>query len=111
VLKERRLSGDPYSSAFASALSTGYRSGGWRGALIGALKTRLVQRRRSYVSPYEMAALYANLGDKESAFKWLEAASQERNMALRRLNTDFLLDPLRSDARLAELAGKVGLPQ
>jgi hypothetical protein len=28
------------------------------------------------VSPYEIATLYANLGDKQSAFKWLDVAYQ-----------------------------------
>lgn len=47
----------------------------------------------------------------EYAFKSLEAAYQARDIGLMRLNTDFLLDPLRSDARFAEMAGKVGLRQ
>jgi eukaryotic-like serine/threonine-protein kinase len=106
-----RLAGDRASSEFASALTKGYREDGWKGALAQALKARLLQHRRGYVSPYEMATLYANLGDKQSAFKSLEAAYQARDIGLMRLNTDFLLDPLRSDARFAEMAGKVGLRQ
>jgi tetratricopeptide repeat protein len=31
-----------------------------------------------YVSPYMVAAIYAGLGDHEQAFKWLEAAVEER---------------------------------
>jgi hypothetical protein len=65
----------------------------------------------SYVSPYEIATLYSNLGDKERAFKWLDAAYEDRDIGLMRLKTDFLLDPLRSDPRLTELVRKVGLPQ
>jgi hypothetical protein len=104
------LSGDRNSSDFASAMGQGYRSAGWRGALSKALETRLAQRKTGYSSPYEIAALCANLGDKERAFKWLDVAYQERDLGLLSLKTDFLLDPLRPDPRLAEVVRKVGLP-
>jgi len=51
------------------------------------------------------------LGDKEQAFRWLNTAYQERDWLLVGLKTNFLLDPLRSDPRFAELVRKVGLPQ
>ena len=62
------------------------------------------------MSPYEIATLYANLGDEDNAFKWLDAAFEDRDIRLMRLKTDFLLDRLRSDRRFAELVRKVGLP-
>ena len=105
-----RLSGDQKASDFASALGRGYRSAGWRGALRKALEIRLAQRKAGYSSPYEIATLFANLGEKDRAFKWLEAAYQEHDLGLLSLKTDFLLDPLRSDPRFAELVKKVGLP-
>ena len=106
-----RLSGDQKASDFASALEEGYRSGGWKGALRKALEIRLAQRRSGYSSPYEIATLCANLGDKEEAFKWLDAAYQEHDLGLLSLNTDFLLDSLRADPRMSKLVRKVGLPQ
>jgi hypothetical protein len=51
------------------------------------------------------------LGDKDQSFLWLNTAYQERDNELEGLKTDFLLDPLRSDPRFAELVRKVGLPQ
>jgi len=106
-----RISGDRNSLAFASAMAQGYREGGWKGALGKALEARLTQRKNDYVSPYELATLYASLGDKDQAFRWLDAAYGDRNLGLMRLNSDFLLDPIRSDPRFSELVRKVGLPQ
>jgi hypothetical protein len=51
------------------------------------------------------------LGGKDQAFQWLNTAYQERDEGLVSLKTDFVLDPLRSDPRFAELVRKVGLPQ
>jgi hypothetical protein len=62
-------------------------------------------------SAFGIASLYADLGDKDQAFRWLNTAYQERDEGLVSLRTYFLLDPLRSDARFAELVRKVGLPQ
>ena len=106
-----RLSGDQESTDFASAMEQGFRSRGWRGALSKALEIRLAQRKAGYSSPYEIATLYASLGDKDEAFKWLDAAYQQHDLGLLSLNTDFLLDPIRSDRRLATLVSKVGLRQ
>ena len=61
-------------------------------------------------SAYEIATLYADLGDKDQAFQWLNTAYQERDSQLEDLKTEFLLDPIRSDPRFAELVRKVGLP-
>jgi hypothetical protein len=55
--------------------------------------------------------MYAELGEKDRAFQWLNTNYQERDWWLLGLKTDFLLDPLRSDPRFAELVRKVGLLQ
>lgn len=105
-----RLSGDRNSLAFASGMAKGYREGGWKGALSKAPEARLAERKSAYV-PYELATLYANLGDNDGAFQWLDSAYRERNLGFMRLNSDFLLGPIRSDRRFSELVRKVGLPQ
>ena len=106
-----QLSGDQSESDFASALEKGFRSGGWKGALTKGLETRQAQRNTVYWSAYAIATLYADLRDKDQAFRWLNTAYQERDAGLLGLKTDFLLDPLRSDPRFVELVRKVGLPQ
>jgi len=104
------LSGARDESDFASALGRGFRSAGWKGALIKGIETRKAQRKTGYSSAYDIASLYADLGDKDQAFQWLNTAYQERNPGLLSLKTDFLLDSLHSDPR-DELVRKVGLPQ
>jgi eukaryotic-like serine/threonine-protein kinase len=106
-----QLSGDRNQSEFASAMERGFRSAGWKGALTKGIEIRQAQRKTGYSSAYGIAALYADLGDKDQAFTWLNTAYQEREVLLISMKTDFLLDPLRSDPRLAALLGKVGLPQ
>jgi hypothetical protein len=115
VMEERKvygqLSGDRYNSEFAAALDQGFRSGGWNGALTKGIEVRQKQRKTGYGSAYDIALLYADLGSKDQAFKWLDTAYKEHDFNLINLKTDFLLDPLHSDPRFAELVRKVGLPQ
>ncbi len=105
-----RLLGDRNESDFASAMEHGFRSGGWKGALTKGIEIRLKQRRTGYYFAYEIALLYADLGEKEQAFRWLNTAYQERDRIIG-LKTDFQFDSMRSDPRFAELVRKVGLPQ
>ncbi len=106
-----QLVGNQRGSEIASAMEEGFRSGGWRAALNKGIELRLANRKAGHGSPYRLAALYADLGDKDQAFRWLETAYQERDWQLEGLKTDFYLDPLRSDPRFTELVRKVGLPQ
>jgi TolB-like protein/DNA-binding winged helix-turn-helix (wHTH) protein len=106
-----RLSGDRFDVDFAAALEQGFRSAGWKGALARAIEFRQAERKTGYYSPLAIARFYADLGDREQAFHWLNIAYQEHDWLLIGLNTNFQLDPLRSDPRFAELVHKVGLPQ
>ena len=106
-----QLSSDRNASDFAFAMEQGFRSGGWKGALTRGIEILQAQRKTGYSSAYKIAGLYADLGDKDQAFRWLNTAYQERDFSLVLLKTHFFLDSLRSDARFAELVQKVGLPQ
>jgi TolB-like protein/predicted Ser/Thr protein kinase len=106
-----QLFGARNESDFASAMEQGFRSAGWKGALAEGIEARQAQRKTGYSSAYEIATMYADLGDKDQAFRWLNTAYQERDRLLPGLKADFSLDPLRSDPRFAELVRKVGLPQ
>jgi TolB-like protein len=108
-----QFEGDKNFVEFANAMDTGFRSGGWPAALRKGIEISLAQRgsKSEYVSPFAIAGLYADLGDKEHAFEWLNTAYREHDENMISLRTDFTLEPLRSDPRYAELVRKVGLPQ
>jgi serine/threonine-protein kinase len=63
-----------------------------------------------YVAPYNIAVIYAGLGEKDEAFVWLNRAYQERSYLLTYLTVDERLDKLHSDPRFDELVRRVGLP-
>jgi TolB-like protein len=107
-----QLGGDKNLAEFAAALDAGFRSGGWPSAARKAIEVLLAQRKAktNYRVPYQIAALYADLGDKEHAFEWLNTAYQEHDRLLLSLRTDFQFDSLRSDPRYAELVRKIGFP-
>ena len=109
-----QLSGDRDSAELTSAVEQGFRSAGVKGAWTKVLEGQLAQRKEGKggdTSAYSVAVSYAQLGDKEQAFHWLNTAYQERDPDLIALKTRPLLDPIRSDPRFAELVRKVGLQQ
>jgi TolB-like protein len=108
-----QLVGDKNFAEFAAAMDTGFRSGGWPTARRKALEVSLAQRKAKtgYVSPYAIASLYADAGDRQHAFEWLDTAYQERDNAMIGLRTDVTMDSLHSDPRYAELVRKIGFPQ
>jgi TolB-like protein/DNA-binding winged helix-turn-helix (wHTH) protein/Flp pilus assembly protein TadD len=63
-----------------------------------------------YVSPYIIATIYAGLGDKDTAFQFLEKAYRERSLEMGwHLKADLRIDTLRSDPRFHDLLRRVGL--
>ncbi|HJX93487.1 MAG TPA: tetratricopeptide repeat protein [Pyrinomonadaceae bacterium] len=57
----------------------------------------------------DVAGVYAGLGDKDKAFEWLEKDYRARNGRLARIRWNTPFDPLRSDARYADLLRRMGL--
>ena len=108
-----QLEGDKNYSEVAAALDVGYRSGGKVGALRKAIEVQLAQIKNNsgYVSPYGIASYYADLGDNEHAFEWLDTAYHQHDSGLLGIRTDPAFDSMRSDPRYAELVRKIGLPQ
>lgn len=72
-------------------------------ALLNKLKTT-----KEYVSPSELAILYAGLGNKEEAFAALGRAYDEHDPLMQYLKVEPHYDSLRSDPRFADLMRRVG---
>ena len=71
----------------------------------------LRQRAHAYVSPYDIALVYAGLGEKDQALDWLQRAYQERSSLLVFAPREPRLAPLRSEPRFAALMREFALPQ
>jgi TolB-like protein/Tfp pilus assembly protein PilF len=65
----------------------------------------------AYVDFYQVAEIYAALGDKDEAFRLLEKAYEEHSSNMPFLAVDPFWDGIRSDPRFADLLRRVGLPQ
>jgi tetratricopeptide (TPR) repeat protein len=65
--------------------------------------------KKRYVCPYEIATVYAGLGDKDGAFRKLEQAVEDRADCIPWILPDSKIDSLRSDPRYADLMRRIGL--
>jgi len=65
--------------------------------------------RRHYVPSYWVGMVYIGLGEKDTAFSWLEKAYEERSCWLAWLKVEPRFDILRSDPRFDQLLKRMGL--
>lgn len=65
--------------------------------------------RQRYVSAYNFAVLYAGLGERDQAFRWLQKVEEDRSEWFAAVNVDPRLDALHSDPRFAGILRSVGL--
>ena len=86
-----------------------YAMSGNREAAKRALHELLAMSKQRYISSYSIATLYANLGNRDEAFKLLEKEFNERSGSLIFLKVDSQLDNLRPDPRFRDLLRRVGL--
>jgi serine/threonine-protein kinase len=69
------------------------------------------ESKRELSAAFEMAEIFAQLGEKDQAFARLERAYEERSVMMMYLKSAPNLDPLRSDPRFADLLRRVGLAE
>ena len=83
-------------------------SGRRREALKEIDKLQELSKQR-YVAPYNLALIYASLGDNDNALEWLERAYEDRSTMLIRIRVDPRLDKLRSEPRFKAVMRQMGL--
>ncbi len=83
-------------------------SGNLNGARKVLASLQQISKRR-YVSAFDMAVVFAGIGDSENTFQWLEKAYAGRESQMAFLSVTRRLDSVRSDPRFAELLHRMGL--
>src|SRR5580704_314611 len=96
--------GAPYRALLANA----YALAGEQAKALSVLDELRTQSEQGYVSPLDFAVVYTGLGDRNSAFDWLEKAYHERTMRIQELPQP-IFDSLRSDPRYHDLMRRIGL--
>jgi tetratricopeptide (TPR) repeat protein len=79
----------------------------WVQLQLEALKARAVS---DFVSPLDFARAHAQLGEREEAFHYLDAAFADRSPGLVFLKVDRAWDGIRDDERFMAAVRRVGLP-
>jgi TolB-like protein len=104
------LTGEDPSVWGVTLLACAYGRAGRRAEALKILDELESRSKHHYVSPYLVAMVHTNLGDKNQAFRWLEKAYSERNPMLAFLRVEPLIDPLRSDPRFQEMVRRMNFP-
>ncbi len=106
--KARELEDSPEMTAF---LARAYAVSGNRRLaldLLGELKTMM--KAGTYVSPFDISAIYAGLGDTSETLVWLEKSFQSRAEGMAGLRQDPRFRDLRTDSRFADLLNRMHFP-
>lgn len=92
-----------------SELAYAYAEGGMHRAAIQVLNELNTIRQTRYVDSIPVALAYLRLGDRDTAFSFLEKAYEERSSSMPWLNAEPRFDAVRSDPRFQNLLRRVGL--
>jgi TolB-like protein/predicted Zn-dependent protease len=82
---------------------------GRREAALGEIERLVALSRERYVPAYDIATIYAALGDADRTFEWLERALAERSTLIVWLPREPVFDRYRSDPRYGPLAARLDL--
>jgi tetratricopeptide (TPR) repeat protein len=105
--KAASLSGDV--SLYRALLGHAYGLAGRRARALSIIEDLKAESKQQYVSPLDIALVYTGLGDRDSAFEWLEKAFKEHTMRIQQLS-EPVFDSLHSDSRFHDLITRIGLP-
>jgi len=110
IAELRQANNLPGGSAEAlAALGHAFAASGRRDEALRTLKELERMSEGRYVSPLDLAILYAGLGDKERTLEQLELATEDRVGWLINLGVEPRFDTVRSEPRYVELLRRIGL--
>lgn len=75
-----------------------------------ALAVLMDRAQRRYVAAFDIAVVYAGLGETDKTFEWLDRAFLERSTWLVHLKWDDRFTSIRSDPRMVVLLRRMGIP-
>jgi TolB-like protein/Tfp pilus assembly protein PilF len=109
--KGAQLNNDREDLSMAEETARVYAKSGYRAAIKAWVEHQLQLAKLRYVDPADIAYNYADLGEKDQAFAWLDRAYAEKSNSLGYIKLVPQMDSLRSDPRYAALLKKMGLRQ
>ena len=109
--KSATLSNDQDELAIAEDAARVYAKSGIRAAMEREIELKKQLAKRRYVDPAEIAYDYAELGDKEQTFAWLDKARAEKSSELENIKIVRPLEQWHNDPRYTGLLKQLGLPQ
>jgi tetratricopeptide (TPR) repeat protein len=109
--KYATLNNDPDELAIEQDVAGVYAKSGIKAALAREIEMKKQLAKRRYVDPADIAYTYANLGDKEQTFAWLDKAAAEKSSGLEPIKTLQPLEKWHSDPCYIALLKQLGLPQ
>ncbi len=96
-------------SGLLEALEKGNDDSGPHGAM-GAVARELVARSKlAYIDPFGIASTFAQAGEADLAFEWLDKAVDQGSLELVYVNIRPEFDPIRHDPRYKSLMQRLGL--
>jgi DNA-binding winged helix-turn-helix (wHTH) protein/TolB-like protein/Tfp pilus assembly protein PilF len=95
---------NPDSTLNLAGLATAWAQSGNRAEALKILADLQSRRAHQYVSPMDIAQIYANLGENDQAFEWLHRACQDGSEMLLFIKDYPPLESLHTDPRFGPLA-------
>ena len=108
---ELKMAADPSTQDLTQILGYAYAKAGRKSDALEIIKQLDELNKKQHVERYNVAVIYAALGEKDKAFAELEKAFTTRDWGIARLSVDPFLDPLRDDPRFKDLLRRMKLPE
>ncbi|MDX6695820.1 MAG: eukaryotic-like serine/threonine-protein kinase [Blastocatellia bacterium] len=105
--KESELSGG--SLGMKAKLGHVYAATGKRAEALGVVNELLALRKRQFIQAYEIAQIYAMLGEQEQALEWIAKAGEEHSFGVAFAAVDPDLEKLRDNPQFQDLLKRLGL--